>query len=200
MQTFLGSTRAALAWGLVLSIVLIAATLPVAGADGIGSVSLLLRWLHIVAVSIWIGCLWVFNLIYLAALDPSDDGASARLMQQLVPRVVAGMRHASHLSLITGGGLLLTTGYVFDRLVFNSAVYIAPVKMAAMSIGAIAGVVMWVIVNAIIAPGVEFLLTDTSADPAERQVTQARVEASTRLTILLVLPVMLSMVAAAHFY
>lgn len=200
MQMFLGSTRAALVSGFVLSILLIGISLPMVSADSVGSLSLLLRWLHIAAASVWIGSLWVFNFIYLAVVEPSDDGARTRLMQHVVPRVAAGMRHASHLTVVTGGGLLVTTGYVFDRLVFNSAVYIAPTKMVAMSIGALAGLVMWAIVNFVIWPNLKVLLDETATGPAVRAEAQTRVETFTRLTILLVLPVMLVMVAAAHFY
>src|SRR6185312_6146357 len=100
------------------------------GLDGIGFISLLLRWVHVLGGILWVGMIWFVNFIQFAALDEADDVGRNTLHRLVVPRVAHVFRHASHLTAVSGVLLLASTGYILDSWVFLSAVYISPLRSA----------------------------------------------------------------------
>ena len=194
------SARAALAAGLALSGAILAIWLVASGFDKLGLASFLTRWVHILAGIVWVGMIWFVNFIQLAALEEADDAARAGLMRLVVPRVAATFKAAAHLTLASGLVLLMTTGYLLDRWVFSSAVYIPPLKAAMLWGGVIAAAVMWGLVQFAIWPALRILMGEVPADAAAKAVARGRVKTFARLNLILALPVTFVMVAAAHLY
>jgi uncharacterized membrane protein len=166
--------------------------------DWLGFVSFLLRWMHILGGIIWVGMIWFVNFIQFAALDEADDAGRSIIHKLVVPRVALAFRHAAHLTLVSGVLLLVSTGYLLDRLVFPSAVYIAPMRNALLWSGAIAGVLMWGFVQFVIWPNLQTVLG--AADARTKAEARQRVRKFARLNLILSIPVTFVMVAATHLY
>ena len=134
------------------------------------------------------------------ALAEADEPARAALQKWIVPPVAKSFRHASHLTLVSGIALLLTTGYLLDRWIFSSPVYIPPLRNLLLWGGTLASAAMWVFVNLRIWPNLRIVLGQVPADPAAVAVARETVRFYARLNLVLALPVTFVMVAAAHLY
>ena len=200
MAKLLSSAQSALLLGLLLCAVILACWLLGSTVDVLGLASFLARWLHVLAGLVWIGMIWFVNFIQLAAMAEADDAGRATLMKLIVPRVTMTFRRASHVSVVSGFALLLTTGYLFDRWVFLSAVYIPTWKAALLWTGVIAALAMWAIVHMILSPAIRTLVSENPAAPAEKAAARARVRIWARINLVLAIPVTFVMVAAAHLY
>lgn len=200
MGKLLSSAQTALFLGFAISAAITGLWMLESNIDAIGLTSFLLRWLHVLSAIVWIGMIWFVNFIQLAAVAEADDAGRAALMKLIVPRVAATFRHASHATLASGFVLLMTTGYLFDRWVFLSAVYVPPLKSALLWSGVAAAVIMWLLVHMVIWPSLRILLGEVSADDAAKALARTRVRTYARINLVLAIPVTFVMVAAAHLY
>lgn len=200
MLNFLPNARSTLIAGLVISALLLAVWMIGSPIDRLGLVSFLARWVHILASIVWVGMIWFVNFIQLSAVQEADAAGRAALMKLIVPRVALTFRHASHLTVLTGFLLLATTGYLFDRWVFSSTVYVPPMKAAMLAIGTAAALAMWAFVHMIIWPALRLLTSETTANDQEMAAARARIRTFARLNLMLALPVTFIMVAVAHLY
>jgi uncharacterized membrane protein len=186
--------------GLAIAGLVLALWIALAGVDPLGLLSFLLRFLHVAGAMLWVGLIFFVNMIQLKALAEADEPARAALQKWIVPPVAKSFRHASHLTLVSGIALLLTTGYLLDRWIFSSPVYIPPLRNLLLWGGTLAGAAMWVFVNLRIWPNLRIVLGQVPADPAAIAVARETVRFYARLNLVLALPVTFVMVAAAHLY
>ena len=128
MKTMLSSPLNALLVGLVIIAVILGLWTATGGVDLIGLISVLLRMTHVVAAMIWVGMIWFVNFIQLAAIQQADDQARGPLMRLIVPRVAATFLHGSTVAVVSGALLLISTGYLFDRWVYATVVYVSMPK------------------------------------------------------------------------
>ena len=140
------------------------------------------------------------NVTYKRELLPGDIvEIKSRLLEVIVRPVTAIFRDASHVVLASGAGLLLSSGYVLDRWVFPSAVYIPPVRGVLLWGGVAVGLIMWVLVQAVIWPALAVIL-DPAAPATARDVARLHMRTAARVNLMLAAPVTLVMVAAGHLY
>jgi uncharacterized membrane protein len=198
MNRALSSAAAAFVTGLGICALILVISLFDPSIDWLGFLSFLLRWVHILGGILWIGMIWFVNFIQFAALDEADDAGRVLLHKLVVPRVAHTFRHAAHLTLVSGVMLLISTGYLLDRWVFSSAVYIAPMRSVLLWSGVIAGAAMWGFVQFIIWPNLQIVLG--SGDAAAKAVARQRVRNFARINLILSIPVTFVMVAATHLY
>jgi uncharacterized membrane protein len=198
MNRILTSASASLMAGLAVCALILLISLFDPSIDWLGFLSFLLRWVHILAGIIWIGMIWFVNFIQFAALDEADDAGRGLLHKLIVPRVAHTFRHAAHLTLASGVLLLISTGYLLDRWVFSSAVYIAPMRSVLLWSGVIAGAAMWGFVQFVIWPNLQIVLG--SGDAAAKAAARQRVRSFARINLVLSIPVTFVMVAATHLY
>ncbi len=189
--------KAAIA-GLGLSVLLLAVWCFGSGIDALGFTSMLVRIVHVLAAVLWVGMIWFVNFVQLAAIAESDDAGRATLLKLVVPRVAAIFRHASHLTLASGIALLVATGYLLERWVFKSAVYIPPLKSGMLYGAIIAATVMWALVHFVIWPNLQIVLGAVPGDAAAKADARHRVRIAARVNLVLALPVTCIMVAVAH--
>ena len=171
-----------------------------ARVDTLGFTSFLLRWLHIVSAMIWIGMIWFVNFIQLVAVAEAEPPARAAILKHIVPRVALTFRHASHVAIGSGLLLLVTSGYLLDRLMFASPVYIPPLRNLLLWAGVISAFAMYMFVHMMIWPGLRKVLGIESADAEQIAAARAKVATYARWNLVLAVPVTVAMVAAAHLY
>ncbi len=199
MKGFLSRPGNALWAGVMIAALGLGYWLTQSYGDRLGLVSFLARLVHIGAAMLWIGMVWFVNFIQLAALRESDDAGRKVLMQQIVPRVALLFGIASHVVVASGGVLLLTTGYLLDRWVFPSSVYIPSARGLMLWAGVIAALVMWGLVHRVIWPNLKVILDDR-ANPSILAQSRERLLIASRVNLMLAVPVTFAMVAAAHLY
>ncbi len=193
------ASRAFLA-GLAVSVVVLVLWIAAVGVDVLGLLSFLLRWVHVGAAILWVGMIWFVNFIQLAAIQESDDAGRRALMTSVVPRVASSFRHASHLVLLTGVLLMMTSGYLFDSLVFSTPVYVPASRTLLLWGGVIGGIVMWAFVHFIIWPNLKIVLGQAPGNAATKDAARQQVRIFARLNLVLAVPVTFAMVAAPHLY
>jgi len=198
VQSILANPAKALLAGLGISFAILLLWLGLAGADRVSFVSFLVRWVHVATAMLWIGMIWFVNFIQLAAVRDADEAGRAALHKLVVPRVAMTMRHMSHAVLATGILLLITSGYMLDRLMFSSAVYIPPVRNVLLWAGALSGIAMWALLHWKIWPSLQVVLGDGNADA--KAAARGEVVTWARVNLVLAVPVTFVMVAAAHLY
>lgn len=200
MKAITETPARALLAGVAATVLILVLWLAAEGADGLGLVSFLLRWVHIFAGILWVGLIWFVNFIQFSALQSADDAGRRTLMTLVVPRVAMSFRHASHLTLVTGVLLLFTSGYLFGSFVFPTEVYIPPSRSLMLWLGVLGGLVMWAFVHFIIWPNLRIVLGDVPGDAAAKDQARQKVKTFARLNLALSIPVTFLMVAAGHLY
>ena len=199
MKFLLAEPLRAFLFGCAIALLGLVVWLADGSGDDLGLVSFLSRLVHIGAAMIWIGMIWFVNFIQLVALREMDEVGQSMLLTHIVPKVTALLSIASHVVLASGAILLLTTGYLFDRWVFPSSVYIPPARVFMLWLGAFAGLAMWGLVHVVIRPGIAILL-DRTRSATEIAEARQRVAMAARVNLVLAAPVTFAMVAAAHLY
>ncbi|MEZ5818410.1 MAG: hypothetical protein R3D44_15125 [Hyphomicrobiaceae bacterium] len=199
MKGFLSRAPNALAAGAVLAGLGLVYWMAQGSSDDLGLASFLARFVHIGAAMVWVGMIWFVNFIQLVALKEADAAGRNALLVHVVPKVTALFSMASHVVVASGGVLLLTTGYLFDRLVFPSSVYIPSARGLMLWLGAAGGLAMWGLVHGVIRPNLKTIL-DEGAAPASIGAARERVMLAARVNLVLAVPVTFAMVAAAHLY
>lgn len=198
MKAVLESPGRALLAGIAVAGLLVVLWLATGSADVRGLVSVLLRFIHVVAAMAWIGLIFYVNFIQIAVIDDSDEATRRAISQSIVPRVAAAMSHASHLTVLSGALLLVATGYLFGEWLYSSAVFMPSSRSAMLLTGAAGGVVMWAVLAFRIRPSLAIALGRTGADDSAKAEARRAVKLYARVNLALAAPVTFAMVAAAH--
>jgi hypothetical protein len=208
MTSLLASPWIAALIGVAVAVVALLVGLAQSPADTLGLVAFLGRIVHVMAAVLWLGMIWFVNFVQLTALSSADDHGRASIMRHIVPEVAGTIRWASHAVLASGVVLLATSGYVLDRWVFPSAVYIPSMRGAMLWGAVLGGVVMWALVHLVIRPSVETLLAESGqaaasggGQPSTNVVAaRERVALAARINLVLSIPVTVAMIAAGHLF
>lgn len=199
MKNLLVSPLNALLVGLAVIAVVVIVWVASGGIDTIGLISLLLRVVHVVAAMVWVGMIWFVNFIQLAAIGQADDQARGPLMRLIVPRVTKTFLHGSTLTVISGVLLLISTGYLFDRWVYSTVVYVSTTKALMLWGGVIGGIVMLGLAHGVIQPNLRIVLGEVPGDIDAVARAREKVAHYARINLVLALPVTFVMLAASHF-
>jgi uncharacterized membrane protein len=194
------SPWASLGVGLVAAAALLAICLGGAGGDALGIVSFLVRYVHVLCAAVWIGLIAFVNFIQLAALSTAGEGERDGLNRLLVPGLLRWLRHASTATVVAGAVLLVTTGYIFPTLVYGSGVYVPPAREALLWTAVVGALAMWMFVHMYIAPSLEVIIALRAGDAEAKVRARERVVRLARVNLMLAVPVMLAMLAAAHLF
>lgn len=198
MNSLLDNPVRALLAGLVVAGLALAAWLLTGPVDPRGLISVLLRFVHVVSAMAWIGLVFFVNFVQLKALEEADEASRSAISKWIVPRVAAGFRHASHLTVLSGALLLVSTGYLLGDWVFSSIVYMPPLRTVMLAAGALGGLVMWALVNFVIWPSLKIALGQTAGDADAKAQARQTIKLYARLNLVLALPVTFAMLSTAH--
>jgi uncharacterized membrane protein len=192
------SPWASLAVGIAVAVLALLLWVVTAGADALALLALLLRFLHIFAAAVWLGLIVFVNFVQLAAIGGASEGQRAFLAQAVIPQVATWMRHASTTVVASGVLLLFTAGYLLATVAYGTAVYVGPVREGLLWAAVVAALAMWTMLHMYIWPAMQVALGLRQGDAEAKQKAEARVRLLARLNLMLAVPVLFVMVAAAH--
>jgi uncharacterized membrane protein len=198
MNFLLDSPARAFGLGLGLAVIALAVWLLTEPVDPRGLLSVLLRFVHVLSAMAWVGLIFFVNFIQLSVLQEADEPSKSAISKWIVPRVATIFVHASHLVVLSGVLLLISTGYLLGDWVFSSAVYMPPPRTLMLAVGALGGILMWTFVNFAIRPSLRVVLGLTAGDGEAKARARGIVKRYARLNLILALPVTFIMVAATH--
>jgi uncharacterized membrane protein len=200
VQSITDSPWTSVAAGLGVAALMLVIWLTVAGGDVFGLAAFLFRFLHVLAAGVWVGLIFFVNFVQLVAMQGADEQARGFMAKSVIPQVTWWMRHASTIAVASGVLLLLTAGYLFPALFYGTAVYVPPARAVLVWSAVLAALVMWMVLHMYIWPNIQVALGIRPDTPAAKVAAHERVKVLARVNLILAVPVMLAMVAAAHLY
>jgi len=148
------------------------------------------RWLHFMAGIMWVGLLYYFNFVQMAAMKAAAaDGSAAAINRHVTPRALAWFRWAAVATWLTGAALL---GGDF------AAAFTLQHSHLAIGIGAWLGTIMLINVWALLWPAQKVALGLVDATDAQKNAARRRAFLVSRLNLALTFPLLFFMGAAGH--
>ena len=143
------------------------------------------RWIHFLAGITWIGLLYYFNLVQMAALkDAAADGTAAGITKHVAPRALLWFRWAAVVTWLTGAALL-GPGFV-------PAFTLQP-ELAGIGIGAWLGTIMLFNVWVLIWPNQQKILGMKPATDDEKAKARRVAMLASRTNMMLSIPLLFFM-------
>jgi len=173
---------------LIAGFVLTAIIVAVAAATG-GTVPTIFegaRWLHVLSGILWIGLLYYFNFVQVPSMGGFSADSKAELFKDgsIVRRALHWFRMGANLTLVFG--IIL-----FVELGANAGWDIR--------IGALFAIIMWANVMFIIWPNQKKVIGTDEATADEKAAAGKKALMASRINTLLSIPMLLLMIASAHF-
>ncbi len=148
------------------------------------------RWIHLLAGVMWIGLLYYFNFVQVAALKAAQaDGSAAGISKHVAPRALLYFRWAALVTWLSGAALLGAN--------FGSAFLLRP-SHAAIGIGAWLGTIMLFNVWVLIWPNQKKILGLVQASDAEKNKARRVAFLASRSNTAMSIPLLFFMGAGAH--
>jgi uncharacterized membrane protein len=168
----------------------------VGGAPDAGAwIEQIFRWTHFLAGITWIGLLYFFNLINAGFLKSLDAAQKGVVIPRLMPSALWWFRHGATVTVLAG-----------LVLIFMLHPSLSGTGDKAIWIGALLGIIMMVNVHAIIWPCQREIIrmTKESAEtgkptPPEMAALGRKALLASRVNVMLSIPMLFFMGAAAHF-
>ena len=153
--------------------------------ENIDIVSALSRWTHFMAGIMWIGLLYYFNFVQVAALkNAGADGTAAGITKHVAPRALLFFRWAAVLTWISGAALL--GPYFMDAFLLRNG-------MGPIGIGAWLGTIMLFNVWVLIWPNQKKILGMVSATDDEKNTACRVAFLASRTNTMLSIPMLFFM-------
>ncbi len=150
------------------------------------------RWLHIGAGVMWIGLLYYFNFVQVAAMKAAGaDGTAAGISKHVAPRALLFFRWAALVTWLAGA-MILGKHFV-DAFTFKTAY--APIGM-----GAWLGTIMLFNVWVLIWPNQKKILGIVSASDEEKNKARRVAFLASRTNTMLSIPMLFFMVASGGVF
>ena len=148
------------------------------------------RWIHIMAGVMWIGLLYYFNFVQVAALkDATADGTNAGITKHIAPRALFYFRWAALVTWLAGAALLGAR--------FVPAFTLQP-SAAMIGLGAWLGTIMLFNVWGLIWPNQKKILGMKPATDAEKATARRVAFLASRTNTMLSIPMLFFMSVGVH--
>jgi uncharacterized membrane protein len=149
------------------------------------------RWLHILSGVMWIGLLYYFNFVQVAAMaEAGKDGTGAGISKHVAPRALFWFRWGA-VSTWVFGAMLLGANFLNAFLFQNRAFY-------AIGIGAWLGTIMLFNVWVLIWPNQKKILGLVQATDPEKAKARRVAFLASRSNTMLSIPMLFLMAASGH--
>lgn len=148
------------------------------------------RWIHLLAGIMWLGLLYYFNFVQVAALKAAQaDGTAAGISRHIAPRALFFFRWSAVITWLAGASLLGAN--------FGNAFMLRP-SHAAIGIGAWLGTIMLINVWVLIWPNQKRILGIVDASDEEKNTARRVASVASRINMMLSIPMLFFMAAGAH--
>lgn len=149
------------------------------------------RWLHILSGVMWIGLLYYFNFVQVAALaDAGKDGTGAGITKHVAPRALFWFRWGAAATWFFGA-VLLGKNFLNAFLFMNQAFY-------PIGIGAWMGTIMLFNVWVLIWPNQQKILGMVPATDEQKAKARRIAFLASRTNTMLSIPMLFFMAASGH--
>lgn len=148
------------------------------------------RFLHILSGILWIGLLYYFNFVQVAAMKAAGaDGTAAGISKHVAPRALFFFRWAALATWVLGAALL--GGRFVDAFTFQTG-------SVAIGVGSWLGTIMFLNVWGIIWPNQKKILGIVAATDEEKNKARRVAFLASRTNTALSIPMLFFMVSSAH--
>jgi len=148
------------------------------------------RWIHVLAGVMWIGLLYYFNFVQVAALKAAQaDSTAAGITKHVAPRALLYFRWAAVVTWLAGAALLganFVPAFTFQA------------GWEKIGMGAWLGTIMLINVWALIWPNQKKILGLVQATDAEKNKARRVAFLTSRVNTMLSIPMLYFMVAQSH--
>lgn len=145
----------------------------------------IVRWIHLLSGITWVGLLYYFNLVQMAALkDAAADGTAAGITKHVAPRALFWFRWSAVVTWVAGAGIL-GAGFTDAFLLRNG--------YEAIGIGAWLGTIMLLNVWLLIWPSQQKILGLVPADDATKAKARRVAMLASRTNMMLSIPMLFFM-------
>jgi uncharacterized membrane protein len=153
--------------------------------ENIDIVAALSRWIHFMAGVMWLGLLYYFNFVQVAALkNATADGTAAGIAKHVVPRALLFFRWAAVVTWLAGAALL--GPHFVDTFLLRNG-------MGGIGIGAWLGTIMLINVWMVIWPNQKKILGMTPASDDEKNKARRVAFLTSRANTMLSIPMLFFM-------
>jgi len=153
--------------------------------ENIEIVSALSRWIHFMAGIMWIGLLYYFNFVQVAAMkNAAADGSAAGISKHVAPRALLFFRWSALVTWIAGAALL--GPFFVDAFLLRNG-------MGPIGIGAWLGTIMLFNVWGLIWPNQKKILGMKPASDDEKNVARRVAFLASRTNVMLSIPMLFFM-------
>ena len=143
------------------------------------------RWIHFLAGITWIGLLYYFNFVQMAALkDAAADGTAAGISKHVAPRALLWFRWAAVLTWLAGAAMLGAN--ISDAFLLRNG-------YEAIGLGAWLGTIMLFNVWVLIWPNQQKILGMVPADDAAKAKARRVAMLASRTNVMLSIPMLFFM-------
>lgn len=151
------------------------------------------RWLHIMAGVMWIGLLYYFNFVQVAAMKAAGaDGTAAGISKHVVPQALLYFRWAAVVTWIAGA--ILLGQHIHEAFFFLNSVYYP------IGVGAWLGTIMLFNVWVLIWPNQKKILGLVQAGDEEKNRARRVAFLASRTNTMLSIPMLFFMVASGGVF
>jgi uncharacterized membrane protein len=148
------------------------------------------RWFHLMAGVMWIGLLYYFNFVQVAAMKAATaDNTAAGISKHVAPRALLFFRWAAVVTWLTGAGLL--GAHFVDAFTFKPG-------YALIGMGSWLGTIMLINVWTLIWRNQKKILGIVAATDAEKVVARRVAFLASRTNTMLSIPMLFFMASGAH--
>jgi uncharacterized membrane protein len=145
----------------------------------------LARWIHFMAGITWVGLLYYFNFIQMAALkEAAADGSAAAIQQHIAPRALLWFRWSALVTWLAGAALLGPN--FMDAFSFHYG-------FEGIGVGAWLGTIMLMNVWLLIWPNQKKILGMVVANEAEKSTAKRVAMLASRTNVMLSIPMLFFM-------
>ena len=197
MHAILNSIGRTLLAGGVLLVAIVAVSGALSGhwirLDDFGWWLFAMRWLHVLAATLWVGLLYYFNFVQMPAMPRIPEAQRPAIAQFIAPSALFWFRWAALGTVVTGLLLAQMQGYLVAALGFSRGVQ-------AIGLGMWLGLLMAANVWFVIWPSQKKALGIVDADAATKAASARTAMLFSRTNTMLSIPLLYAMVSAQNLY
>ena len=158
----------------------------------------MVRWLHVLSATMWIGILWYFNFVQIPTMPSIPDELKPAIGKHIAPAALFWFRWGAMATIVTGLLLAWMSGYIVDAIALGLTDGVP--KHTMIGIGMWLGTIMWFNVWFVIWPNQQRALGLVEADAASKAASARTAMLFSRTNTLLSFPMLYAMVSAQNLY